>query len=319
MAEESKTPDAPVLYPATPEERDAMLAAQRRAAETAKSAAQASPESAPPPIETPLEERPAEDAPPIAEPDPTGGEEPPLLPPAAEAEEDNEGSMSLIAHLTELRSRLIKCLVAVAVGSGVGYYFIEDIMHYLTRPVGKLYYMQPAEAFFTYIKIAVVVGFLLALPVIFYHVWRFFLPALTRTERIVLGIVVPVSVVLFFLGLAFSFFLVFPAAIMFFKGFGSSELEALFSVNRYFEFVIMFVLPFGFVFELPLVITILGKMGFISSKFLRKYARIVIFLSFVVAAVISPTPDVFTQSMIAVPMIALYGVGYLIVRYILRK
>ena len=314
MSEESKTPEAPVSCPATPEERDAMIAAQRRAAEAAEQAAQ-TPET----ISSPDDVPPTEDTPPIAEPDPTGGEEPPLSPTAAETEEDDEGSMSLIAHLTELRSRLIKCLLAVAVGSGVGYYFIEDIMHYLTRPVGKLYYMQPAEAFFTYIKIAVVVGFLLALPVIFYHVWRFFLPALTRAERIVLGIVVPVSVVLFFLGLAFSFFLVFPAAILFFKGFGSAELEAMFSVNRYFEFVIMFVLPLGFVFELPLVITILGKMGFITSAFLRKYVRIVIFLSFVVAAVISPTPDVFTQSMIAVPMIALYGVGYLIVRYVLRK
>ena len=243
---------------------------------------------------------------------------PPETGPAAAATDD-DGSMTLIAHLTELRSRLIKCLIAVAVGSGVGYYFIDEIMHYLTVPVGKLYYMQPAEAFFTYIKIAVVVGFLLALPVIFYHVWRFFLPALTRAERLVLGIVVPVSVILFFLGLAFSFFLVFPAAIMFFKGFGNEELEALFSVNRYFEFVIMFVLPFGFVFELPLVITILGKLGFISSAFLRKYARIVIFLSFIIAAVISPTPDVFTQSMIALPMIVLYGVGYLIVRFVLRK
>ena len=252
---------------------------------------------------------------------------PPVTPPAPQvltegadaAPAQDDGSMTLIAHLTELRSRLIKCLLAVAVGSGVGYYFIDEIMHYLTVPVGKLYYMQPAEAFFTYIKIAVVVGFLLALPVIFYHVWRFFLPALTREERLVLGIIVPVSVVLFFLGLAFSFFLVFPAAIMFFKGFGNEELEALFSVNRYFEFVIMFVLPFGFVFELPLVITILGKLGFISSDFLRKYARIVIFLSFVIAAIISPTPDVFTQSMIALPMILLYGVGYLIVRFILRK
>ena len=111
---------------------------------------------------------------------------------AENAAADDDGSMTLIAHLTELRSRLIKCLLAVAVGSGVGYYFIDDIMHYLTVPVGKLYYMQPAEAFFTYIKIAVVVGFLLALPVIFYHVWRFFLPALTPAERLVLGIVVPV-------------------------------------------------------------------------------------------------------------------------------
>ena len=192
-------------------------------------------------------------------------------------------------------------------------------MHYLTLPAGKLYYMQPSEAFFTYLKVAVVAGFLMALPIVFYQVWRFFLPALTRRERMVLGIVVPVSVVLFFAGLSFSFFLVLPAGIRFFMGFGNSELEALFSVNKYFDFVITFVLPFGFVFELPLIITILGKMGILTSAILKKYQRIVIFLSFVAGAIITPTPDVFTQSMIALPMIILYEVGYFIVRYILRN
>ena len=231
----------------------------------------------------------------------------------------DDGSMSLIAHLTELRSRLIKCLVATALGSCVGYFFIQDIMHYLTLPAGKLYYMQPAEAFFTYLKVACVAGFLLALPIIFWQVWRFFLPALTSRERMVLGIVVPASVVLFFCGLAFSFFLVLPAGIKFFLGFGNTELEALLSVDKYFDFVIMFVLPFGFIFELPLVITILGKMGLITSAFLKKYQRIIIFLSFVVGALITPTPDVFTQSMIALPIIVLYEVGYFIVRYILRR
>lgn len=239
--------------------------------------------------------------------------------PAAPAEPEDDGSMSLIAHLTELRARLIKCLIAVALGSCVGYYFLEDIMHYLTLPAGKLYYMQPSEAFFTYLKVAVAAGFLIALPVIFYQVWRFFLPALTRTERMVLGLIVPSSVLLFFGGLVFSFFLVLPAAVQFFMGFGNAELEALFSVDKYFDFVIWFVLPFGFVFELPLVIIILAKIGLIGSSFLRKYQRIVIFLAFVIAAVITPTPDVFTQTMIALPMIVLYEVGYLIVRYIMRK
>ena len=236
-----------------------------------------------------------------------------------EVQSDDDGTMSLIAHLTELRSRLIKCLIAVGLGSCVGYYFIEEIMHYLTLPAGKLYYMQPSEAFFTYLKVAVVAGFLMALPIVFYQVWRFFLPALTAKERMVLGIVVPTSVVLFFSGLAFSFFLVLPAGIRFFMGFGNAELEALFSVNKYFDFVITFVLPFGFVFELPLVITILGKMGILTSAMLKKYQRIVIFLSFVAGAIITQTPDVFTQSMIALPMIVLYEVGYFIVRFILRR
>ena len=236
-----------------------------------------------------------------------------------EIEAEDDGSMTLIAHLTELRSRLIKSLIAVAVGSVVGYCFIGDIMHYLTLPAGKLYYMQPSEAFFTYIKVAIVAGFLLALPVVFYQAWRFFLPALTRKERLVLGLVVPISVLLFFAGLAFSFFLVLPAGIRFFMSFGNGELEALFSINRYFDFVISFVLPFGFVFELPLIITILGKIGILSSRFLGKYQRIVIFLSFILGAIITPTPDIFTQSMIALPMIILYEVGYLIVRFALRK
>lgn len=236
-----------------------------------------------------------------------------------EIEAEDDGSMTLIAHLMELRSRLIKSLIAVAVGSVVGYCFIGDIMHYLTLPAGKLYYMQPSEAFFTYIKVAIVAGFLLALPVVFYQAWRFFLPALTRKERLVLGLVVPISVLLFFAGLAFSFFLVLPAGIRFFMSFGNGELEALFSINRYFDFVISFVLPFGFVFELPLIITILGKIGILSSRFLGKYQRIVIFLSFILGAIITPTPDIFTQSMIALPMIVLYEVGYLIVRFALRK
>lgn len=233
--------------------------------------------------------------------------------------ENNEGNMSLVQHLTELRERLIKSLLAVTGGSVVAYGFIDDIMRLLTAPVGKLYYLQPSEAFFTYLKVVVAGGFLLALPIVFYHAWRFFLPALTKNERKILGIVVPVSVVLFFTGLAFSFFFVLPAAVRFFMGFGSEELTAMFSVDRYFDFVLTFVLPFGFVFELPLIIIILGSMGIISGNFLQRHQRLVIFLAFIVAAVITPTPDVFTQSMLALPIIALYEIGYLIVRYILHK
>ena len=235
------------------------------------------------------------------------------------SETNDDGTMSLTSHLTELRSRIIKSLIAVAFGSCIGYYFVEDIMSWLTKPVGKLYFMQPSEAFFTYIKVAVVAGFLLALPVIFYHVWKFFLPALTTSERAALGIIVPVSVLLFFAGLAFSLFLVLPAGLKFFMSFSGETLEVMFSINRYFDFVITFVMPFGFIFELPLVIIVLGKIGILTSEWLKKYQRIVIFASFVIGAIITPTPDIFTQSMIALPMIALYEVGYFVLKYILRK
>lgn len=231
----------------------------------------------------------------------------------------NNGSMSIIAHLTELRKRLIRSLIAIGIGSCVAYYFIEDIMHILTGPAGKLYYMQPAEAFFTYIKVAVFVGFLLALPIVLYQIWRFVLPALIGMERYLISVIVPISLILFLAGLAFSFFFVMPAGIKFLMGFSTEELQPMFSLKQYFDFVIAFLLPFGFIFEMPLAIILLAKVGIVSSKFLAKQQRIVIFLTFVVGAIISPTPDVFSQSMIAIPMILLYEISYVIVRFAMKK
>ena len=233
---------------------------------------------------------------------------------------EDDGTMSLTAHLEELRSRIIKSLLAIVVGSCVAYFFLDEITNYLTLPVGKLYYMKPGEAFFTYLKIDIAAGFLIALPIIFYHAWKFFLPALTKGERAVLGILVPASVMLFFTGLAFSFFLILPIALKFFMGFGeeTENLQTLFSFASYFEFVLMFVLPFGFVFELPLVIIVLGKLGILTSEILGKYRRYVIFFSFVIGALVT-SPDVITQIAVAIPVILLYEVGYRVVKHILRR
>lgn len=231
----------------------------------------------------------------------------------------DDGSMSILAHLEELRWRLIRSIIAVIVCSGICYYFIEDIMAFISQPVGKLYYLQPSEAFFTYLKVSICCGFILALPIVFYQLWCFVLPALTIKERYIAAIIVPSSVILFLSGLAFSFFLVMPAALKFFGGFGSESLLPMFSVARYFDFLFSFILPFGFVFELPLVVVIAAKLGLLSSKFLGEKQRYVIFFSFVIGAIITPTPDIFTQTMIALPMIVLYELSYLIVRFILRK
>ena len=234
-------------------------------------------------------------------------------------EERRDGSMSIIAHLEELRKRLIYSIAAVAVGSGVAYFYIDEIMRCLTAPAGKLYYMQPAEAFFTYLKIAVFGGFLLALPIIFYEIWRFILPALTVRERKALLLIVPLSVVLFVVGIVFSFTLVLPAAIRFFIGFGTDNLEPLFSLGKYLDFVLAVIQPVWLNIEMPLNIVVIAKLGLVVSAFLLNHQRIVVFLSFVIGAVISPTPDVFSQTMIAVPMILLYEISYVIVRFVLRK
>jgi len=230
----------------------------------------------------------------------------------------DDGSMPLTAHLEELRSRIIKSLLAVVFGSFVAWFFLDQITEFLIAPVGKLYYMKPGEAFFTYVKIDITAGFLIALPIIFFHAWKFFLPALTVSERAILGAIVPLSVLLFFVGLAFAFFFILPTALKFFMGFTTEDLQSMFSFQNYFDFVIMFMLPFGFVFELPLVIIILGKLGILTSEFLAKYRRIVFFLSFVIGALVT-SPDVFTQIAVAIPVMSLYEVGYLVVKYILKK
>ena len=235
---------------------------------------------------------------------------------------EDDGTMSLTAHLEELRSRLIKSVLAIVFGSCVSYFFLDEITKFLTSPVGKLYYMKPGEAFFTYLKIDIVTGFLIALPIIFFHAWQFFLPAFTKGERAVLGILVPASVTLFFVGMAFSFFLILPIALKFFMGFssqeGATELQTLFSFQDYFDFVIMFVLPFGFVFELPLAIIVLGKLGILTSETLGKYRKIVFFMSFIIGALVT-TPDVISQIAVAIPVMLLYEVGYWVVKYVLRK
>lgn len=236
-----------------------------------------------------------------------------------EAEESHDEEMSAIDHLEEFRRRIIISLVAVMIASCVCYAWAEEMIAFLTKDAGKLYYMSPAEAFFTYLKVSVFGGFLISIPVLVHQFWAFVVPALTNKEKKTFDIIVPVSVVLFFVGIAFSYFLVFPTAVAFFMGFSTDSLMPMFSVGQYLSFVISFVLPFGFVFELPMIVLVLAKMGFLTSEFLRSKRKIVLVGAFVVGAVISPTPDIFSQCMIAIPMILLYEASIMLVQIFLKK
>lgn len=236
-----------------------------------------------------------------------------------EAEESHDEEMSAIDHLEEFRRRIIISLAAVMIASCVCYAWAEEMIAFLTKDAGKLYYMSPAEAFFTYLKVSVFGGFLISIPVLVHQFWAFVVPALTNKEKKTFDIIVPASVVLFFVGIAFSYFLVFPTAVAFFMGFSTDSLMPMFSVGQYLSFVISFVLPFGFVFELPMIVLVLAKMGFLTSEFLRSKRKIVLVGAFVVGAVISPTPDIFSQCMIAIPMILLYEASIMLVQIFLKK
>jgi len=229
------------------------------------------------------------------------------------------GVMSLVDHLQELRRRLIIAIITVAITSSGCYYYAPKLVRLATAGAGKLYYLHPAEAFFTYLKVSVFAGFVVALPVILYQAWAFIAPAITNKERKGAIILVPAAVLLFFTGLTFSYKFVLPVGIKFFLGFSNEDLQPLFSIGQYISFVISFLLPFGVVFELPLVIMVAAKFGLISSRFLVAKRKAVLVLAFVVGAVIAPSPDVFSQSMVAVPLVALYEISILIVRYVLQK
>lgn len=232
---------------------------------------------------------------------------------------NEEADMPISGHLQEFRKRLIVCLVVVAVASVAAYQFVEEIIAVISAPAGKLYFLNPTEVFFSYLEIAICTGVLVTLPVLCYEIWQFVRPALASTEQHAVLWLVPFAVLLFYAGLAFSFFLVLPAAVQFFMGFSTDTLQPMFSLSSYLSFFIAFMMPFGVVFELPLILFFLGKLGIVSSVFLKRKRRILIVLAFVFAGVISPTTDVFTQVMIAIPMIVLYEVSIYLVQYILRK
>lgn len=227
-------------------------------------------------------------------------------------------SMSVVDHLSELRTRLVIAIVAIIIGTLGAYYYVEDILQILVAPAGKLYYTKPTEAFFTYMKISLVAGCIVSSPVWFYQIWAFIVPALSKGEKRVTFMVVPTAVVLFVVGVLFSYYLVLPMAIQFFIGFGTDELQPLFSIGQYIDFVIAFSLPFGITFELPLILIALGILGILSSDRLREYRKMFILLAFIIGAAISPTPDMLSQTMIAGPMILLYEISYGVLRYIVK-
>ncbi len=227
-----------------------------------------------------------------------------------------EVEMSLVEHLTELRKKLIISILSIFILALASYYFASDIIAILAQPVGEeLVYLSPTEAFFTEVKVAAFTGFLIALPIILYQVWSFILPALKDDERKYLTILVPLSYIFFMTGVAFAHFVVIPFGVNFFLGFADESLRAMFSLSNYISFIIAILLPFGLVFELPLLITLLVKIRLISSKFLRKNRRYVIVAIFLFGAILTP-PDIVSQAMLALPLLVLYEGSIIVARII---
>lgn len=233
--------------------------------------------------------------------------------------ENNQAFMPLTGHLSELRRRILISLAMLAVGMVLSDFWLDEIMTFLTAPADKLYFMKPAEAFFIYFKVMLTAGAIITAPVLFYEFWAFVVPAFTDREKTTLLCLVPTSLVLFLTGIAFAWFIVLPQGLHFFLNFSSDLVQPLLSMESYLNFVFMLVLPFGFLFNLPLVLLVLAKLGLITSQQLTKKRKYIILLSFVAAAVITPTTDVLSQSLLALPMIALLEISRLIIRYGMKR
>lgn len=229
--------------------------------------------------------------------------------------EDGEEPMSLMGHLNELRRRLFRMVIIVILGFVAFYGVAEYLYAYLSAPLqaqlpegSKLIYTSPAGAFFTYMKVALVASLFGTSPITFYQVWAFIAPGLYKEEKRAVLPLAFFSSVFFIAGAAFCFFLVFPIAFKFFMGFATDTIVPMISVEEYLGFALKLLIAFGVVFEMPLFAYFLSRFGILSPDFMRRQRRYAILLIFIVAAILTP-PDVFSQCLMAMPMILLYEVS----------
>jgi sec-independent protein translocase protein TatC len=242
-------------------------------------------------------------------------------PPAGDPRDLEEGRMPFLAHLGELRQRIIVSLVALMIGFAATFTFSERIINYLAQPLApvKLAFLEPTEPFWVNMKVALVTGAFLVLPVILSQVWGFIAPGLLPHERKFALPFVVLSTFFFFIGAAFAITVIVPKAILFLISFKTGNLVPTLSVNRYVDFVIKFTVAFGLVFELPLAITLGSRLGLVTPAFLAKNRKYAILLCFVAAAILTPTPDAFNQLLMAGPMIVLYEAGIVAARVFGRR
>ena len=229
------------------------------------------------------------------------------------------------SHLEELRRRLITSFIAIGVGFVISYGFKEKIFQILMHPLitamqegQNLIYTNLPEAFFTFLKAALLSGIMVASPIVIYQFWMFVAPGLYQKERRLLIPIIILSSIFFVGGALFGYFIVFPWGFKFFLGFATESIKPLPSMKEYFSFSSKLLLAFGLVFEMPLVITFLAKLGLVSVEFLKKNRKYALLLFFAGSAILTP-PDVVTQVMMAGPLMLLYEVSIIGARIFRRK
>jgi len=228
-------------------------------------------------------------------------------------------AMSALDHLEELRMRVIFALVMWVTASLICFFYSAKILAIITAPVPKLVVLTPAEGFLVHLKIALIGGIALAAPFITHQLLLFLLPALSPAERKGLIWVIPMGFILFFGGAAFAQFALLPVAIRFFLSYATDKVEEMISLSNYIGFVLSFLVGGGILFELPLLMMGLGKFGIVENAFLRRHRKEAFLIILIVTALLSPSPDVFSWSLLSGCMYALYELSIILVRLVEKK
>jgi sec-independent protein translocase protein TatC len=225
-------------------------------------------------------------------------------------------AMPLMEHLRELRRRLIYSLAALGVGMVLSLPVTMRVMTGLQNmcPVCQIQAIEPTETIVTYFRVAVVLGLVIATPIILYQIVAFVTPGLHANEKRLLFLMLPGSAALFALGLAFGFFVAVPRAVDFLSQFLGDIASANWTLSSYVAFVMNLLLVIGLTFQTPLVVFILAKLNIVTPAFLRHYRRHAIVLMAVAAAVLTPTPDPWTMLIVLAPMVLLYEFGIILAR-----
>jgi len=247
----------------------------------------------------------------------------------------------LTEHLGELRNRIVFSFIAVLVTFAASFYFSEDLFRLLSAPLHntvsfsisspyvsfhpgkhpdlKLIFIAPAEAVWMHIKISFISAFIVSSPIIFYEIWKFIAPGLLERERKYAIPFVFTTTFLFLLGSLFCFIIILPFAMNFLLTYKTENLQPMISVGKYIDFCLKFILSFGAIFELPVMMVFLTKMRVVTPEFLAKNRKYSVLIAFVLAALLTPTPDAFNQTLMAIPIIVLYEAGIWASRIMNRK
>jgi sec-independent protein translocase protein TatC len=240
------------------------------------------------------------------------------------SDESSDVEMSFLDHLEELRWRLIYSIIGVVAGTIISWIFVDFlVVDVLLKPAKEngllLQNLKPFGQLFLYFQVALVGGLIISLPNLFYQLWKFISPALRKSERKYILLIVFYSTISFFIGIAFAYFVMIPLAFNFVRQFGTELIKNEFAIDEYVSIVVSVVLAAGVVFEMPLISFFLTKMGILTPAFMRKYRKHAIIIIMVLAAFLTPGTDPVSQIVLAVPLVLLYEISIFISKLAIKK